>query len=126
MVNSFPVAALVGTLLGFLAGIGIGGGSLLILWLTIVVGLDPHTARCINLMFFIPCALCSSLFRWKHGDVPIKKLIAPILLGAIMAGLFSYISAGMDTTLLKKIFGWLLILTGLRELFYRPRCKEFK
>ena len=126
MVNPFLVAAIMGLLFGFMAGIGIGGGSLLILWLTLVVGLDPHTARCINLMFFIPCALCSCLFRLRQGDIPIKKLIAPILLGAIMAGIFSFISGDLDTALLRKIFGWLLILTGLRELCYQPRFKEFK
>jgi uncharacterized membrane protein YfcA len=126
MVSNPLFSAGIGAVLGFLSGIGVGGGSLLVLWLTLIAGVDTHTARCINLMFFIPCALCSSIFRFKQGDIPLKKLIAPILLGAILAGIFSYISTDMDTNLLRKIFGWLMILAGLRELFYRPRFKEFK
>ncbi len=121
MVDSFPIAVAAGAVFGFLAGIGIGGGSLLMIWLTMVVGLEPFAARCVNLMFFIPSAISASLFRWKQGDLPVKKLAAPILLGAAMAGIFSYISGSLDTAILQKIFGALLILTGLRELCYRPR-----
>jgi uncharacterized membrane protein YfcA len=120
MVSSFPVAMAAGGICGFLAGLGIGGGSLLVLWLTLVVQADPFTARCVNLMFFIPCALCASLFRWKQGDLQIKKIIAPILLGAITAGILSYFSSAVDTYWLRKIFGGLLIITGLREVFYKP------
>ncbi len=50
---TYPVAAI----LGFLAGLGVGGGSLLIIWLTMVVQSDQQEARLINLMFFIPSAL---------------------------------------------------------------------
>lgn len=121
MVGSFPVAIVAGLVFGFLAGLGIGGGSLLMMWLTLIVGMEPFSARCINLLFFIPCAICSSIFRWRQGDLPIKKLIAPIIVGAILAGVFSYFSAMLDTQALQKVFGGLLILTGLREIFYQPK-----
>lgn len=121
MVNSFPVATLAGAVFGFLSGIGVGGGSLLMVWLTMAAGLDPYSARCINLMVFIPCALCSSLLRLKQGGIAGKKLTAPIILGAVTAGVFSYFSAGIETDWLKKVFGVLLIFTGVRELFYKPR-----
>ena len=121
MVDSFPVCIIMGILFGFLAGIGIGGGSLLMLWLTLIVGMAPFEARCINLMFFIPTALCASLFRWKQGTLDIKKLALPILLGSAAAGIFSWISGSIDTELLKKVFGVLLLFTGIKELFYRPQ-----
>ena len=38
MLNSLPICLVVGTVLGFLTGLGIGGGSLLMLWLTLVLG----------------------------------------------------------------------------------------
>lgn len=121
MVNSFPVSLLAATVFGFLSGIGVGGGSLLMVWLTMMAGFDAFTARCINLMVFIPCALCASLLRLKQGGLPGKKMTAPVLLGAVTAAIFSYISAGIDTEWLRKIFGFLLLLTGIRELFYKPR-----
>ena len=67
MVSSIPVSILVGTVLGFLTGLGTGGGSLLILWLTLVLGMEAPLARSINLMFFIPAAVASTAFTFRAG-----------------------------------------------------------
>ena len=112
---------MIGCTLGFLSGLGIGGGSLLMMWLTLGMGLEPFTARCINLLFFIPCALCASFFRWKQGHLNIKKSLLPALLGCAAAAGCSILSQHLDTEILKKLFGFLLIFTGIRELCYRPK-----
>ena len=121
MAVSFPLAVAMGTALGFLSGLGTGGGSLLILWLTLGTGMAPEQARLINLMFFIPSAVVACLFRWKQGKLDIKKILPAMVAGSISAVLFSMIGSRMDTSLLKKLFGGLLIVTGLRELFYKPK-----
>ena len=121
MLESVSVSVLVGTVLGVLSGLGTGGGSLLILWLTLMLGMDQETARSINLMFFIPSALVACLFRWKQGRLDIKKVLPAIIAGSIASGLFTFLSRDMDTTMLRKLFGGLLIVTGLRELLYRPK-----
>ena len=121
MLNSFYICVPVGTTLGFLAGLGIGGGSLLMLWLTAVVGMAYPDARFINLLFFLPSATVACFFRWKQGCVPWKKIFPGILSGCIAAALFSWLGAGLDNALLKKAFGILLIVTGIRELFYKPQ-----
>lgn len=124
MLNSFPIAVLVGALLGYLAGIGVGGGSLLILWLTLVLNIPHETARSINLMFFIAAAGVVSIFRWKQGTLQLGKILPAIVAGAAGAAIFAWVSNQIDISILRKPFGILLIITGLRELFYRP--KEFK
>ena len=124
MVDSLPVILIVGTVLGFLAGLGIGGGSLLILWLTFVLGMEHNIARGINLLFFLPSALIACFFRWKQGCIDFKAILPAILGGCIAAGICSWISAILDLSLLRKLFGGLLIITGLRELFYRPKRKK--
>ncbi len=111
----------VGILLGLLAGLGIGGGSLLILWLTLIAGTPHGTARAINLLFFIVAAGTVSLFRWKKGSLDLKSIIPTIIAGCIAAGICSWVGMQIDQTILRKIFGGLLLLTGIRELFYRPR-----
>ena len=121
MLESLPVVLLVGTVLGFLAGLGVGGGSLLILWLTLVLGMEHPQARLINLLFFLPSAIIASFFRWKQGKLDFKKVLPAIITGCITAGACSFISSTMDIALLKKLFGGLLILTGIRELMYKPR-----
>ena len=121
MLNTLPVMLTVGALLGFLSGLGVGGGSLLMLWLTLILGLDHNTARNINLLFFLPAAAIASFFRWKQGALSVKKILPAVIAGCVSAGIFAYISQHTDITLIKKLFGVLLLATGIRELFYRPR-----
>ena len=121
MLDNFLICVIVGTVLGFLAGLGVGGGSLLILWLTVVLGTDHPTARFINLLFFLPAALVSAFFRWKQGCIDPEKVIPAAISGCVAALLFSWIASMIDLSALKKLFGGLLLVTGLRELFYRPR-----
>ena len=123
MLESFPVILFVGILLGFLSGIGIGGGSLLILWLTMVLGMEQQIARSINLLFFIPSAVIACLFRWKQGCLDIKKIIPAALAGCISAGVFSLLGSSLHTEVLKKLFGMLLITTGTRELLWKGKTQ---
>lgn len=78
-------------------------------------------ARSINLLFFIPSALVACLFRWKQGKLKLKKVLPAIVTGCAAAGIFSWLSGVLDLEWLQKLFGALLLFTGLRELFYRPR-----
>ena len=114
MINIF-----VGVALGFLSGIGVGGGSLLLLWLTLVMSLPQETARMMNLMFFVPCALTATLFRWKHGCLN-RSIALPAILGGLAgAALGSYLGPRINADLLRKAFGILFILTAIRELRYK-------
>ena len=120
MLNPLLIIA-VGILLGLLAGLGVGGGSLLILWLTFIVGTPQITARAINLMFFIAAGGTVSFFRFKKGQLDVKTIIPAIISGCIAAGFCSWWATQIDPSILKKIFGILLLITGVRELCYRPR-----
>ena len=124
MVESLPVVLIVGTAMGLLTGLGIGGGSLLILWLTMVVGMDSAASRAINLLFFLPSAVIACFFRWRQGLIPWKKIFPAIAAGAVSVALFSWLGVRMDVSLLKKLFGGLLILTGLREIFYKEKGSQ--
>ena len=121
VLNSFWISVPVGTILGFLSGLGIGGGSLLMLWLTVVLGMDHSAARSINLLFFIPSALVASFFNRHRGVVSGRKLRPATISGVIAALIFSWLGFRIQTQWIRKLFGVLLIATGIRELFYRPR-----
>ena len=121
MLNHPLVSIAVAAILGTLAGLGVGGGSLLILWLTLVLGRPPQTARGINLLFFLPSAAISCWFRWKQGAVRPKAILPAIVSGCAAAAVFSFVAAGLDRTILEKLFGILLIATGIRELCCRPK-----
>lgn len=121
MLSSVPVEALVGALLGFLAGLGIGGGSLLLLWLTLVLGMDQGTARAVNLLFFLPAAAVACCFRLRQGILKLRIVLPAVLAGCITAVLGSRLGTHLDMAVLKKGFGILLIATGVRELLWKSK-----
>ncbi len=124
MLDSIPAALAVGTALGFLSGLGVGGGSLLVLWLTLVLDMDPETARGVNLLFFLPSACIACLLRWKQGALHFRPLLPAILAGCAAAACFSFLSAELPMEILRKLFGGLLLVTGTRELLFLPRKKD--
>lgn len=121
MLESFPIALAVGTALGFLSGLGVGGGSLLVLWLTLVLRMPQPEARILNLLFFLPSAAIACWFRWKQGLLLWKTSLPAIVSGCIAAALFTGIGSRLDLNLMKKLFGGLLLFTGIRELFWKPK-----
>lgn len=124
MLTSLPVSIATGALLGFLTGLGTGGGSLLMLWLTLICNMDPVQAKSINLMFFVPAALCATVLRSRRGGIPWKKLLLPTAAGCLTAATVAGISHSLDTQVLKKIFAILLICIGIRELCYQKKNQE--
>lgn len=111
--------ALVGGALGFLSGLGVGGGSLLLMWLTLVMGVEQTTARMMNLMFFLPCAIIATLFRWKQSKADWHLALPAIAAGLAGALLGNWLGPMLDAGSLKKAFGILFLITGIRELRYR-------
>ena len=111
----------VGAALGFLSGLGVGGGSLLLLWLTLVMGVDQSTARVMNLMFFLPCAFVATCFRWKQAKPDWHLAIPAMAFGLLGAVFGNLIGPKLDIQLLKKAFGILFLITGIRELRYRQK-----
>lgn len=121
MLDSSFFSVIVGLILGILAGLGVGGGSLLILWLTLVLHMDPIVAKNINLLFFIPTALTASLFRWRNQNIPWKNILPAALAGCLGAMAGVWLSLRLNTSLLRKLFGILMLCTAFRELTYKPK-----
>lgn len=121
MLESLPVVFLVATALGFLAGIGVGGGSLLVLWLTLVLNTSQDYARLLNLMFFLPSAIVATICHRNQNRIDLKKLLPAMIGGCIASAVVTVSSKQINTELLEKCFGVLLILTGIREVFYKKK-----
>ena len=115
-------------LCGFGAGVvsawGVGGGTLLLLVMTLFLGVDQRTAQGINLLFFLPASAICCVVRIRQGRLNLKKCLPAIVCGCAAALLGSLIAAWVDTELLRKPFGILLLATGLRELLYRPQRRR--
>lgn len=121
MLKLYIIPVFIGILLGYLAGLGVGGGSLLIMWLTLVMDTDVRPAQIINLLFFLTAAGCATFLRVKKGTLQIRAIIPGILSGCLFAVIFSFIGKAVSQSLLQKLFGIVLLFTGVREIFYRTR-----
>lgn len=112
---------LIALILGTLAGLGVGGGSILLLWLTLVEKIPVEQARIYNLLFFLPTASIVGIHAVKHSGMQIKEILPAVIGGCIAAVLCSKLQIFLPIQILKKIFGFILIFTGIREIRYRPR-----
>ena len=110
------IAILAGILCGIISGFGIGGGSLLMVWMTAVVSLDQKTAQGINLLYFFPTALAALVFHIKNNMIRLNIVLPAALAGCISAAFAAWISSGIEVDLLRKLFGMFLIVIGITEL----------
>ncbi len=111
----FPT--LVGFLTGILSGFGIGGGSLLMLYLTLLAGMGQREAAGINLLYFLACAPAALFSHLKNGLVEKQAALWCIPFGVLCAAGASFLAAQIDLSLLRRGFGVLLLFIGVREIF---------
>lgn len=111
------LTSLAGVLSGFAGSLGVGGGGILIVFLTAFFGFAQRKAQGINLLFFLPIAIVSTIIYIKQGLVKIKSLLPLIALGLLGAGVGVFLSEFISQNMLSKIFGAGLIALGLREFF---------
>lgn len=116
----FWMSTFASLLAGFLAGIfgsmGLGGGSILIIYLTVFAGVEQLTAQGINLIFFLPTAAVALFIYSKKGIIKWRRILPIMLLGSagtLISGFFIGIIKG---GLIKKLFGIVIIFYGLFEI----------
>ncbi len=90
-------AFVVGLLTGVLSGCGIGGGSLLLLWLTLVQDMPHFTAGGINLLYFLACAPAALVSHLKNHLIDRGAVKFCVPFGAMTSLLASFAAAGTDT-----------------------------
>lgn len=118
------VIVIVGILCGILSGFGIGGGSLLMVWLTAVVAMDQKTAQGINLLYFLPTSLGALIFHIKNKMICWKAVIPAALCGCVTAALAAWLASSMDVSLLRKLFGGFLLVVGVMEFFKKTKANN--
>ena len=112
-------AGLVG--FGFLAGaaaglLGVGGGTLIIPFLTLVVGVSQHRAEATSLLVILPTAIVATIVlrRKGVGDTGLALRIGG--LGAIFGVLGALAALALPAHVLRNAFALLLALVAVRLL----------
>lgn len=117
-------ALLAGLVCGILSGLGIGGGTVLMVWLSAVVELPQRTAQGINLLYFLPTAACALLLHAKHRLIRWRLVLPAAVAGSVAAAAGALAATALDTELLRRLFGGFLLFVGAGELLYRSRDKN--
>lgn len=115
------ISVLIGLICGVISGMGIGGGSILMVWLTAVLAIDQLSAQCINLLFFLPSCAAAIIFHAKEKTVSKEAAIPAIIAGILSAAVFAFLSASIDVSILRKMFGGFLLVVGALEVFKKNR-----
>ena len=115
---------LAGILSGIIGAMGIGGGGVLIIYLTLMAGVDQITAQGINLLFFIPCAVIALIIHSRKKLIVWRFAFPMILGGLIGVAVGAYSAELIGPNILGKIFSAFLIFIGLRELFARKKDRN--
>ena len=113
-------AFLAGAITGILSGFGVGGGTLLLIYMTVWGSVPQTTAQGINLIYFLPTAAMALPAHIKNGFIEKAVLLPAILVGLTGTALGAWIATGLDVELLHRFFGWFLIYVGISEFFRKP------
>ena len=118
---------LIGLIAGIIGGLGMGGGTVLILLLTIFMNIEQTIAQGSNIIFFIPTAIASIFIFIKNKYINFKVAIPICLWGLVGAFIGARISTKLQINVLRKCFGVFLIIIAIYQsysLFNRYRKEK--
>ena len=117
-------AALAGTATGVLSGFGVGGGTLLLLYMTSLAGVPQDLAQGINLLYFLPTAATALPSHIKNGFVRRSAVLPAIAAGLACSAVAAWAATALDVSLLRRFFGGFLLCIGLAELFRKKQPEQ--
>jgi uncharacterized membrane protein YfcA len=106
---------------GILASLGVGGGMLLIIYLTVFAGFDQLSAQGINLLYFIPIALLAVILHTRNKLINWRPLLPAIAAGVVGAVIGSVIAGFIDKEILRTIFAVFVLVIGVKEILYKKQ-----
>ena len=123
MSTEFFIAFAVSFFAGAAGALGIGGGGILLLYLTVFAGTPQLQAQGINLLFFIPIAITAIVIHFKNKLIDLRTVFIAIPFGLVGAFGGSKLAEFMGNDLLRRVFGITLAVFGVWELFKKAPDK---
>lgn len=108
---------LIGLIAGIIGGLGMGGGTVLILLLTIFMNIEQTIAQGSNIIFFIPTAIASIFIFIKNKYINFKVAVPICLWGLVGAFIGARISTKLQINVLRKCFGVFLIIIAIYQSY---------
>ncbi len=99
---------------GALSSMGFGGGTVLIIFLTLFLSYPQQKAQGINLMFYVVSTLIPVIIYQKKKLIDKKRAITLGLGGACGVALGYFFMGKIPTEYLSKLFGGFVIIVGIK------------
>lgn len=115
------IALAAGFASGMIGALGLGGGGVLIMFLTVFGGVSQLKAQGINLLFFIPVGIFALIFHFKNRLVDFKSALPSIIAGLAGALLGSILAEFIGAMATRRIFGIMLLFLGAFEMFFSDK-----
>ncbi len=98
---------------GVIGGMGMGGGTILIPMLTILLGWQQLAAQTTNLVSFLPMALVSIVIHTRHKLIDFKAMLWVTLPALVTTCIASFVAPKLQGDILQKMFGWFITILGV-------------
>jgi uncharacterized membrane protein YfcA len=104
-----------GVVTGVAAGIlGVGGGILMVPFLTLVVGMPQHAAEATSLLVVLPTAIVASFVLQRRGVGDLGVALRFGVVGAVGAAAGALLALALPGRSLRVVFALFIMLVGLR------------
>lgn len=100
-------------IMGALAGMGIGGGGLLVIYLTLVKNYPQIDAQAVNLIFFVFAVTASLFIHSKKRTLDIRLISIFAVTGIVGSLTGTFIAEKIPSEITRKLFGLMLCLSGI-------------
>jgi uncharacterized membrane protein YfcA len=118
--NTLIILSMIGLLAGFISGgLGVGGGIIIVPALVFFLGFTQHQAQGISLgIMLAPIGLIAFMNYHQQGFTNLKYSLLILVVFFIGSYLGSKLAVQIPALTLKKIFGGLMLVAGLRMIFW--------
>lgn len=109
-----------------ISSMGLGGGGVLILYLTIFKNTKQLLAQGKNLFFFIPCAIVSIIVYNKSKLIKFKRIF-PIMIGGIFGVVIGNFAIKIiPESIIRIVFSIFLLVNGITTIFQKKDTQQNK
>lgn len=106
-----------GAIVGIVNGLFGSGGGIIAVPMLNKAGLDTKKSHATSIAVTLPLSVVSCIFYAKNGHLDVMKAVKIIPFGLAGAVLGAIIMKKISGNLLKRIFGIILIVSGIRMFF---------
>lgn len=119
-ITTILILIIIGLSAGILSGlVGVGGGVIMVPLFVLFLGLTQHNAQGLSLAVMLPPVTFLAVYNYQKagGGIDWRVALTVSLLFVIGGFIGSKIALQIDQRMLKKVFGFLMLIVAIKLIF---------